>query len=316
MPGAALSGIRLTLAFTPSSRRTSRRASAGVSLTPSSSTYSKVMRLRFLTGKRLQASIIGVQAVLLARRHERRALLLGGRVQRDRQVGHQRLGRQPVDHRHEADGGQRDATGRHRQPVRVVEQRQRLHGRVVVVERLAHAHEHDVERRVEQPGGVRQHPHLAGNLAGASGAARGPSCPSGRRRSPWRSRPASTRRRSGPACRECRRTRSAGGRPAPAPASACRRRNARDARSSAWRCGTGGRVARAASRPRSLIAVEVGGAALPDPLEDLARPEPRQSLRLDQAPRARATSGRRDRSGVALHEVSRAPSTTCAGHSV
>ena len=131
-------------------------------------------------------------------------------MQRDRQVGHQRLGRQLVDHRHEAHGGQGDAAGRHRQPVGVVEQRQRLHGGVVVVQRLAHAHEHDVERRVEQSGGFRQHAHLAGDFAGgqvphephlareAEGAAHGAA---------HLRRHAEGLRR---ACRECRRTRSAG----------------------------------------------------------------------------------------------------------
>src|SRR5258707_3843324 len=47
-PGHGLNGIRLTLAGMPFSSRTSSRASAGLSLTPFSITYSKVMRRAFL----------------------------------------------------------------------------------------------------------------------------------------------------------------------------------------------------------------------------------------------------------------------------
>src|SRR5271170_6321484 len=43
-PGQGLNGIRLTLAGMPARSRTSSRASAGLSLTPFSITYSKVMR--------------------------------------------------------------------------------------------------------------------------------------------------------------------------------------------------------------------------------------------------------------------------------
>ena len=51
MPAAALSGIRFTFALMPASSRASRRASSSESLTPSSSTYSNVIRLRFLTAE-------------------------------------------------------------------------------------------------------------------------------------------------------------------------------------------------------------------------------------------------------------------------
>ena len=91
MPGAAFSGIRFTFALTPASSFASRRASSGVSLTPASSTYSNVMRLRFFSGKRRQASMMSRDAVLLVDRHELAALLVGRRVQRDREVRHQRL---------------------------------------------------------------------------------------------------------------------------------------------------------------------------------------------------------------------------------
>ena len=57
MPGAALSGSRLTLALTPVSTFTSLRASCGESLTPASITYSNMMRRRLARGNRLQASI-------------------------------------------------------------------------------------------------------------------------------------------------------------------------------------------------------------------------------------------------------------------
>src|SRR6185437_3049149 len=47
-PGHGLNGIRLTLAGMPARRRTSALASAGLSLTPFSMTYSKVMRRALL----------------------------------------------------------------------------------------------------------------------------------------------------------------------------------------------------------------------------------------------------------------------------
>ncbi len=43
---------------------------------------------------------------------------------------------------------------------------ERFHRRVVVVERLAHAHEDDVERRTGEAGVVREHPDLPGDFAG------------------------------------------------------------------------------------------------------------------------------------------------------
>ncbi len=48
----------------------------------------------------------------------------------------------------------------------VVQDAQGFHHRVVVVQRFAHAHEHDVERLVVQTKRVCEHPHLPGNLAG------------------------------------------------------------------------------------------------------------------------------------------------------
>src|SRR6266567_2209098 len=49
-PSQSLKGIRLTLAFTPRNRRASRRASSTPSLTPSSITYSKNTRCRWVSG--------------------------------------------------------------------------------------------------------------------------------------------------------------------------------------------------------------------------------------------------------------------------
>ena len=60
MPAAALSGSRFTLALTPESTLTSRRASSSESFTPASITYSNMMRRRFDNGNRLQASMISV----------------------------------------------------------------------------------------------------------------------------------------------------------------------------------------------------------------------------------------------------------------
>ena len=93
----------------------SRRASSGESLTPASSTYSNVIRLRRFSGNRLHASMMSRDAVLPVERHELAALLVGRRVQRDRQVRHQRLARQPLERRQQADGRQRDAPRRHRE---------------------------------------------------------------------------------------------------------------------------------------------------------------------------------------------------------
>src|SRR5207249_6628767 len=61
-PCQSLNGIRLTFARMPLSRRPSLRASCRVSLTPSSSTYSKVMRWRNGSGKRRQAASNGSMA--------------------------------------------------------------------------------------------------------------------------------------------------------------------------------------------------------------------------------------------------------------
>ena len=80
--------------------------------------------------------------------------------------------RERVDLVDESDGRDRDVAVAQAEAVRIVEQRYRLHHRVVVVERLAHAHEHDVgdplAARCEL---AREEPRLVEDLAGGQVAA-------------------------------------------------------------------------------------------------------------------------------------------------
>ena len=73
-PAAAFSGIRFTFDFTPASSFASRRASCGESLTPASSTYSNVIRLRRLQREALARVDDVGDAVFLVERHELAAL--------------------------------------------------------------------------------------------------------------------------------------------------------------------------------------------------------------------------------------------------
>ncbi len=77
-----------------------------------------------------------------------------------------------------ADRGERDpprpAT---RSPGFAARMRKRRHRLVVVVQRLAHAHQDDVEGRVEQAEIPREHAHLAGDLRPPSGCATMPILP-------------------------------------------------------------------------------------------------------------------------------------------
>ena len=189
IPAASLSGSRFTLPLIPASSSTRRRASSGVSLTSFSRTYSKVMRSTPLQ-REAAAGVEQVdQPVLAVDRHETIALLFGGRVQRDGQVRHQRLGGQPLEIRQDADRRQRDPPRRHRQPALVGQHPQRLHRLVVVVERLAHPHQDDVEAAVEQAELAGEHAHLTDDFPGASDCGRCPSCRSGRTHTASRSRP-------------------------------------------------------------------------------------------------------------------------------
>ena len=58
----------------------------------------------------------------------------------------QHLVRQAVECRHDAHGRERDAARGHGEPMFVVQDPQRLHRVLVVVERFAHPHQHQIER--------------------------------------------------------------------------------------------------------------------------------------------------------------------------
>jgi hypothetical protein len=87
-------------------------------------------------------------------------------VQRNRQVGHDRFLRQLLEARQDADGGQRDAPGRNGQTLRVRQDADGAQRRVIVVQRLAHAHEHNVEGLAGQAGVLRQDSGLPGDFGG------------------------------------------------------------------------------------------------------------------------------------------------------
>ena len=76
-------------------------------------------------------------------RHQLIAQFVGHRVQRHREVDPE-LGADAGDHRHHPRGRQRDLAARDRQPLRVHHDLQRRRDIVVIVERLAHPHQHDV----------------------------------------------------------------------------------------------------------------------------------------------------------------------------
>ena len=87
-------------------------------------------------------------------------------MQRDGQIRHQRLVGQPLERRQHADRRERDTPRRHGKTLSVIQHAQRFHRVVVVVERFAHAHQHDVEFRREQSEVFCQHANLAGDFAG------------------------------------------------------------------------------------------------------------------------------------------------------
>ena len=176
MPAAAFSGIRLTLAFTPASRRASRRASAGVSFTPLSMTYSKVIRLRLASGKRRQASMMACRpyfrlggtiaarcSSVVAWSEMARFGISGSSARRSI------IGTRPTVDKVTRLGGNARPSGSFKQP-------QRLHRRVVVVQRLAHAHQHDVERRRRGARWRRPAPAPVRRSRRRSGCAPAPSC--------------------------------------------------------------------------------------------------------------------------------------------
>ena len=166
MPGAAFSGIRFTLDLTPDSSFASRRASSGESLTPASSTYSNVMRLRRFNGNRLQASMMSATPYFL---------LIGTRSPRIASVGAcsemARFGmsgslRQAFERRQQADRRQRDPARRHGEAVLVRQNAQRLHRLVVVVQRFAHPHQDELNRLSRMLERVGEHADLADDFAG------------------------------------------------------------------------------------------------------------------------------------------------------
>ena len=91
---------------------------------------------------------------------------VGRRVQRHGEVRDPGLVGQPLQPRREADRRQGDPPGREREPARRGEYPQRLHRRRVVVQRLAHAHQHDVEAPVLQAELAGQHPDLPRDFTG------------------------------------------------------------------------------------------------------------------------------------------------------
>ena len=110
MPAASFSGSRLTFALIPFEQpRPAAARPRACRSRPSSITYSNVMRSRRLSGNRRHASSSSFERVLAVDRHQQVALLFGRRVQRDRQVRHQRLGREPLERGQHADGRERHA---------------------------------------------------------------------------------------------------------------------------------------------------------------------------------------------------------------
>ena len=95
-------------------------------------------------------------------RHQARPQLVVRRVQRDGQPDLQALVGQPPHLRHQTRRRQRDAAGAQPQPVRVHQQPDRAQRLVVVGQRLAHAHEHDVGHRSRRAAEAQ---HLLDDLA-------------------------------------------------------------------------------------------------------------------------------------------------------
>ena len=207
---------------------------------------------------------------------------------------------QPVEHRHQAHGRQRHAPRAHRQALLVVQDAQRLHRRVVVVQRLAHAHQHDVERLVDQVERVGEHAHLRRRSPPSSGCRISPILPVRQNAQPI----------AQPTCVEMQNV--CVGVSGMKTASICRPSARREHEflgavlgaiapdDRRRRDGELTRRARARSdRPRSVISRKIGHAALPDPAEHLARVEARIAVLLEQALRARPAPDRSHPAGLA-----------------
>ncbi len=187
MPAASFSGIRFTLQRILPSSRTRRRASSGVSLTP---LEEHVLERDAVSapGRKLAGGGEDVlETVLAIDGNERIALVFRRRMQGDGEVRHERLGSQPIERRQHSDSRQGHALRRHGEAVLVVEHPQGLHRVVVVVQRFAHAHEHDVELRVAQAELALPAREPVRRSRRRSGFGPGPSCLSGRSRTSSRS---------------------------------------------------------------------------------------------------------------------------------
>ncbi len=143
LPGQGLNGMRFTLAGMPAIRRTSSRASAWLSLTPFSMTYSKVMRraleapgIAAAGGDQLGDRVFAVQ------RDQFVAQVVAHGMEGDGEVDAE-LGAGAVHHGDDTGGGQRDAAAGEGDALVVHRDGHRLGHVGVVVERLAHAHQDD-----------------------------------------------------------------------------------------------------------------------------------------------------------------------------
>ncbi len=142
-PGHGLNGIRFTFAGSPAISRTSSRASASESLTP--------LQHNVFEGDPPSIGGTGIAAaggedlgdrILAVQRHQFIAQVVADGVQRDRKIDAQfRPG--AIHHRHHAGGGQGDPPARQADPLAVHDDLHRLGNVGVVVQRLAHAHQHD-----------------------------------------------------------------------------------------------------------------------------------------------------------------------------
>ena len=126
----------------------------------------------------------------LAERHDLLALGVVCRVQRERQSNLQRLACETADLRRQTDGGDRDAARSDREPLRMVQDPNRLHQRKVVGERLAHPHEHQVEAGILPADVLAHDDDLGDDLVRLEVARPVRACRSRKTSSPFRSRPA------------------------------------------------------------------------------------------------------------------------------
>jgi hypothetical protein len=107
----------------------------------------------------------GLQRVLAVDGHDRAALDVCRRVQRDCQVRHHRLAGESLDGRNQSHGRQGNAPGTHRESLLVAQDATRRQHLIVVVQRLAHPHQDDVEPHLVQTERGRQQPHLGDDLS-------------------------------------------------------------------------------------------------------------------------------------------------------